>query len=71
MIAPKDESRDLVMQWLENNGLGENAELSPRSDSVIVKATITQVEKLLNAEYRPFGTNGSAFSFRHSAKHTL
>jgi tripeptidyl-peptidase-1 len=71
MIAPKDESRDLVMQWLENKGLSENAELSPRSDSVIVKATITQVEKLLNAEYSPFGTNDSAFSFCHRAKHKL
>jgi tripeptidyl-peptidase-1 len=55
MIAPKDESRDLVMQWLERNGLKECAELSPRSDSVIVKASVSQVERLLNAEYSPFG----------------
>lgn len=59
MIAPKDESRDLVMQWLESEGLSNHAELSPRSDSVIVTASIAQVEILLNAEYSQFVRSGS------------
>jgi hypothetical protein len=57
MIAPKDESRDLVLQWLAHKGLGGQIEMSPRSDTVIVKASIAQIEKLLHAEYSPFGTN--------------
>ncbi|TAQ83531.1 hypothetical protein B7494_g8146 [Chlorociboria aeruginascens] len=54
MIAPKEESSDLVMEWLENAGLNNHAYLSPRSDSVIVEASIAQVEKLLSAEYNVF-----------------
>lgn len=55
MIAPKDESSDLVMKWLESQGLSKRATLSPRSDSIIVEASIAQIEKLLQAEYVPFG----------------
>jgi tripeptidyl-peptidase-1 len=55
MIAPKDESRDLVMQWLNGEGLGEYASMSPRTDSVIVQASISRIEKLLKAEYSAFG----------------
>jgi hypothetical protein len=55
MIAPKDESRELVMKWLNSKGLGENASLSPRTDSIIVQASVSQIEKLLDAEYAPFG----------------
>lgn len=57
MVAPKNESRDLVMQWLQTKDLSEHAEVSPRSDSIIVKASISQIEKLLDAEYSPFGMN--------------
>jgi tripeptidyl-peptidase-1 len=59
MIAPKDESRDLVMNWLDLEGLSKHASLSARSDSVIVEASISQVEKLLNAEYDAFGRSPS------------
>jgi tripeptidyl-peptidase I len=55
MIAPKDESSDLVMQWIQSEGLGDYATISPRLDAVIVEASISQIEKLLNAEYTPFG----------------
>jgi hypothetical protein len=55
MIAPKDESRELVMKWLNSKGLRENASLSPRTDSIIVQASVSQIEKLLDAEYAPFG----------------
>jgi hypothetical protein len=55
MIAPKDESRELLMQWLDGEGLVDHVSLSPRLDSVIVQASISQIEKLLSAEYRAFG----------------
>lgn len=55
IIAPKDESSDLVMDWLKSAGLGSHASLSARGDSVIVEASISQIEKLLNAEYSAFG----------------
>lgn len=63
MIAPKDESRELVIQWLIGAGLGEHASVSPRTDSIIVEASVTQVEKLLNAEYNAFGKTLTQFVF--------
>jgi hypothetical protein len=63
MIAPKDESRELVMKWLNSEGLGENASLSSRADSIIVQASVSQIEKLLNAEYAPFGKPLSQHAF--------
>jgi tripeptidyl-peptidase-1 len=62
MIAPKNESRDLVMNWLDLEGLSKYASLSARSDSVIVEASINQVEKLLSAEYSAFGKSPSLCS---------
>lgn len=54
MIAPKSDSSKLVMDWLDTEGLSNHASLSGRSDSVIVDASITQIEKLLKAKYMPF-----------------
>lgn len=53
IIAPKDESTESVMAWLKSEGL--TGEMSPRADSVIVEASISRVEKLLNAKYEAFG----------------
>jgi tripeptidyl-peptidase-1 len=55
MVAPKDESKYLVMQWLESAGLGRKAILSPRLDSVVVEATVGEVERLLKTKYSSFG----------------
>lgn len=55
MVAPKDDSKDLVEQWLKSAGLSEQSSMSPRADAIIVEASIAQVEKLLNAEYEAFG----------------
>ena len=55
MIAPKDESSKLVMEWLESEGLSSLATLSYRLDSVIVEASVRQIEQLLNAEYSAYG----------------
>ena len=55
MIAPKDESKDLVMQWLESEGMSGEASLSPRLDAVVIETTVDKIEKLLKAEYSVFG----------------
>lgn len=55
MISPRDESSDLVMAWLKSQDLSSHAALSARGDSVIVEASIRDIEKLLNAEYSAFG----------------
>jgi hypothetical protein len=44
MVAPKAESSDLVMQCINSEGLGAYASISPRSDSVIVKAGIYEAQ---------------------------
>jgi hypothetical protein len=55
MIAPKGESRDLVLSWVEEAGLSRYASSYPSSDSVVLEASISQIEKLINAEYSSFG----------------
>lgn len=54
IIAPKDESGDMVMEWLENVGLRSFASYSNRGDAVIIEASVSQIEKLLDAEYSAF-----------------
>ena len=55
MIAPKTQSRDLVLQWLSTAGLTNQTTVSARGDSVIVEASISQVEELLQAKYDAYG----------------
>ncbi len=62
MIAPKDESSNLVLQWLDTEGLSSRATVSSRGDSIVVQTSVSQVEKLLKAEYHVFGEL-SRFSF--------
>jgi tripeptidyl-peptidase-1 len=61
MIAPKDESSEIVLKWLESQGLSRHASVSPRSDAVIVDASVSQVEKLLEAEYSAFSKKSLFF----------
>ncbi|KAK9785893.1 putative Peptidase S8/S53 domain-containing protein [Seiridium cardinale] len=56
-IAPKDESKSLVLDWLSQEGLAENATISARGNTVIVKASISKVEKLLQTDYNVFANN--------------
>ena len=49
------DERELVEQWLKSEGLSEHSTVSPRADSVIVEASVAQIEKLLNADYEAFG----------------
>ncbi|PQE08270.1 tripeptidyl-peptidase 1 precursor protein [Rutstroemia sp. NJR-2017a BVV2] len=58
MIAPKTESRDLVLQWLATAKLDSQATVSARGDSVILEATVSQIEELLQAEYNAYINKG-------------
>jgi tripeptidyl-peptidase-1 len=55
MVAPKQESKDRVMEWLNKEGLGSVVEFSPRLDSVVIEGKLRQIEKLLKTEYASFG----------------
>jgi tripeptidyl-peptidase-1 len=68
MITPKYESRELVMQWLNLEGLGEHASVSPRMDSIIVQASISQIERLIKAEYSAFGETFPFTAFHSTIK---
>ncbi|KAF1955942.1 subtilisin-like protein [Byssothecium circinans] len=59
MIAPRQESSDLVMNWLNESVLGEEAKVSLLGDYVTVDASVNAVEKLLNAEYSTFLRSGT------------
>jgi hypothetical protein len=52
MIAPSKESEDLVMAWLQSEGLGDVATLNWRGNVVEVETTIDKAEQLLSAEYK-------------------
>lgn len=54
IIAPKDESGSLVMEWLEAMGMRSYASYSKRGDSIVIEASIAQIERLLDAEYSAF-----------------
>jgi tripeptidyl-peptidase I len=55
MIAPKQESSDLVMQWLGSGISNPEAEITTKGDYVTIQANVRTIEKLLNAEYSVFG----------------
>jgi tripeptidyl-peptidase-1 len=56
MVAPAEESTDLVMQWLQNEFSGPDAKVSQKGDYVTVEASVKKIEELLDAEYSVFGT---------------
>jgi hypothetical protein len=55
MIAPAEESGDLVMQWLESELSDIDAKMSQTGDYVTVEASVKEIEQLLDAEYSVFG----------------
>ena len=59
MIAPKQESSDLVMQWLTEEILSPEAKVTMKGDYIIIQANVKTIEKLLNAEYSVFGMYAS------------
>lgn len=54
MIAPRQESVDLVKGWLAKIS-HSNVEVTVQGDYITVEASINKVEELLNAEYSTFG----------------
>jgi hypothetical protein len=56
MVAPKQESVDLVQDWLKTQTTSYDAEITVQGDYVTVQASVNTVERLLNAEYSTFGT---------------
>lgn len=62
IIAPKDESGSMVMEWLETMGLRSHALYSKRGDSIIIEASVSQIERLLDAEYSAFCEYSSPIS---------
>ncbi|KAH8658083.1 peptidase S8/S53 domain-containing protein [Xylariales sp. PMI_506] len=61
IIAPSQESHDLVMDWLVSEGLGEVSSLNSRGNVILVNTTISKAESLLNADYKSYtdSTNGN------------
>lgn len=55
IIAPKSESKDLVLEWLGEHGLAADAAMTPRGNVILVNATVAQAETLLGAEYKSYG----------------
>lgn len=55
MIAPKQESTDLVMQWLKRDVSAPEAKITTKGDYVTIEASVRTIEKLLDAEYNVFG----------------
>jgi hypothetical protein len=55
MVAPKQESSDLVMQWLTSDVSSPEAKITTKGDYVTIHASVKTIEKLLNAEYSIFG----------------
>lgn len=62
IIAPKDESGSMVMEWLNTMGLKNHASFSKRGDSIIIEASVSQIERLLDAEYSAFCMYRKAFA---------
>ncbi|KAI0178003.1 peptidase S8/S53 domain-containing protein [Pestalotiopsis sp. NC0098] len=54
MIAPTDESKSLVLDWLSHQGLADKSVVSSRGNAVTVTASIEEIEKLLEADYETY-----------------
>jgi tripeptidyl-peptidase-1 len=55
MFSPKQETIDLVMEWLESEGISlSRAKLSAAKTWISFNATVTEVEKLLKTEYHVY-----------------
>ncbi|KAI1858727.1 uncharacterized protein JN550_012477 [Neoarthrinium moseri] len=54
VIAPKEESKQVVFEWLGNHSLADSAVLTPRGNIVVVSTTVGEAEKLLGTEYHSY-----------------
>ncbi|KAH8695789.1 tripeptidyl-peptidase 1 precursor [Phaeosphaeriaceae sp. PMI808] len=60
MVAPKQESSDLVNQWLAKELPNGKAKITWQGDYVTVQASVQTIEKLLDAEYSTFVRSGTS-----------
>lgn len=54
IISPADESRDLVLQWIDSHGLTDSAALNARGNAITLNVTVSQAEDLLATKYNSF-----------------
>jgi tripeptidyl-peptidase I len=52
VIAPKNESKELVLQWISGHGL--TGVVNARGNAVHLNATVSQAQDLLGAEYSSY-----------------
>ncbi|KAH3995425.1 hypothetical protein HBH61_155540 [Parastagonospora nodorum] len=71
MIAPKQESTDLVMQWLSSENLSPETKITAKGDYVTIEANVKTIEKLLDAEYSVFVRPGSNEKALRTLKYSL
>ncbi|OAA45512.1 tripeptidyl-peptidase 1 precursor [Metarhizium rileyi] len=70
-LAPKPESVQAVQGWLKAAGLGDHAELDSSGDSILVHASVSDVEKLLHTEYSPFVAQDSGEVIMRTLQYSL
>lgn len=54
MLAPSPEAVENVQTWLKEAGILD-AKLSGRGDALVMTASVSDVEQLLNTKYEHFG----------------
>lgn len=71
MIAPTDESKSLVLDWLSHQGLADKSVVSSRGNAVTVTASIEEIEKLLEADYETYSEFLSFIKFQSSHSNSM
>ncbi|KAF2713438.1 subtilisin-like protein [Pleomassaria siparia CBS 279.74] len=71
MIAPKQESSELVMQWLATKVAHPEAKVTQNGDYVTLQASVNVIEELLEAEYSTFVRTGSTEKTLRTLKYSL
>lgn len=66
MIAPAQESGDLVMRWLASELSRPDVKVTQKGDYVTVEASVNEIEELLDADYRVFGMSALSCRMHHS-----
>jgi len=54
MFAPSQESVNVVLEWLESNGIYENITHSENKGWLVFDASASEMEQLLSTEYHEY-----------------
>ena len=54
IVAPKSESKDLLLQWLSDHSLADGVTFNSRGNAVKVNTTISRAEALLRTNYNSY-----------------